>query len=196
MVCAKRVGQASKRRRVIAKSLLALSSVTGVLLIAETGQASTFYWDGDGAGASGSPPTAGVGGAGNWDNISLKWWDGAAYKSWTAAGGEDVADFRGTAATVTIAAGTTVNANKLEFASTNYVIAGGDSASRLNLTGSGIIDISTLPTTKATITGVVSGTNGFTVNAAANTINQQLIVSTTFSGANSTTLSGVITLTG
>src|SRR3954464_10144993 len=92
--------RAAKRRKVFARGLVALSTASGLLAMSQLAHASTFYWDNDGAGATGNPPTAGVGGAGAWDNTSLKWWDGAAYQSWTAAGGQDVADFRGTAANV------------------------------------------------------------------------------------------------
>src|SRR5882724_11996287 len=91
-----------KCRKAIAKGLLALSSAAGLIAATHSAEASTFYWDGDGAGALGNPPTTFVGGAGSWENSTLRWWDGTTYQSWTAAGGQDVADFRGTAGIVTV----------------------------------------------------------------------------------------------
>ena len=86
------VGRANKGRKAVARGLLALSASAGLISAAQIADASTFYWDADGASAVGNPPTAGVGGAGSWDNSGLKWWDGATYQSWTATGGQDVAD--------------------------------------------------------------------------------------------------------
>lgn len=67
----------------------------------------TLYWDGDGTGAVGNPPTSGVGGSGTWDLTTSNWWNGTSYTTWANLGGATgtQASFGGTAGAVTIDAG-------------------------------------------------------------------------------------------
>ena len=118
----------------------AIIALALALAIPSGTHAGTLYWDSDGTGAVGTPPTSGVGGAGTWDTSSAKWWNGSSYQTWTAAGGQDVADFRGTAGTVTVSG--TVNVNKINIATgavgSAYTISSGTVA----FTGSpGIIEV-------------------------------------------------------
>ena len=112
---------------------LALSLNTGA-------RAGTLYWDSDGSGAVGNPPTSGVGGTGTWDTSSSKWWNGTSYQTWIAAGGQDVADLRGTAGTVTVSG--TVNVNKINITVASYTISGSGTVA---FTGApGVIDVNTV----------------------------------------------------
>ena len=90
---------------------------------ATSASAGTLYWDGNNAGATGNPPTAStVGGAGAWQpaaDATPNWWNGTTYQLWNAAGGQDVADFRGTGGAVTL--GGNVAATKLNFLATTAV---------------------------------------------------------------------------
>jgi uncharacterized repeat protein (TIGR02543 family) len=141
-------------------------------LSATIAQAGNLYWDNDGAGASGTPPTSGVGGAGTWDSgTTASWWNGASYQLWNGAGGQDIADFRGTVGVVTVSG--TVNVNKLNVAvgsaGSAYTITGGTVA----FTGSpGILDVNAVSSftfssgasgnlkVNATGNAVTSGTSG------------------------------------
>jgi fibronectin-binding autotransporter adhesin len=91
----------------------------------------TLYWDGSPTGATGNPPTAGVGGAGTWaSSNTTNWWNGTGYQYWTDAGGQDIADFRGTGGAVTISG--TVNVNNIYVRVATVPFSGGT----VNFTGS------------------------------------------------------------
>jgi fibronectin-binding autotransporter adhesin len=136
-------------------SLAVCSGIAG-LLMASQAMAGTLYWGGTGTGAVGNPPTSGVGGSGQWDSsLTANWWDGSAYQLWDSPAGQDIADFRGTAGTVTIDSNDTVNANQLIFNTDGYIVTG-DSTTTLNLTGPGTI---TTNTGTATITAPLQSGN-------------------------------------
>ncbi|MCC7476180.1 MAG: autotransporter-associated beta strand repeat-containing protein [Pirellulales bacterium] len=111
--------------------------------------AGTMYWDADGV-AAGSRATTGVGtgGSGTWNTSSLRWYNGSAEIKWSGA---DDAVFWGTAGTVTLAAGQSVNS--LAFKATGYTLTG----STLTLAG-GSVQVETGVT--ATIASQVAGTVG------------------------------------
>ena len=89
-----------------------------------------MYWDNDGVAAGSYVATgAGMGGSGTWNTSSLKWYNGSAEVAWVD--GND-AVFWGTAGTVTLAAGQTVNS--LTFKTSGYLLT----ASTLTLAGSSI----------------------------------------------------------
>ena len=119
-----------------------------------------LYWDGDGTGAEGNPPTNGVGGAGTWHNSSNNWWNGLSYQQWTNSGGENIAEFRPAVETVTLSG--TVNVSQVVFTNLttggNHTLSGGT----LNLTGVATIQNRDTFTTVDTINSVITGTNGLT----------------------------------
>jgi len=88
--------------------------------VALPAQAAILYWDANGAGATGNPPAANVGGTGTFTAQagSALWWNGTAYQDWVT---NSVADFRVTAGTVTLSTNTT--AGGLVFSSAGWVLA-------------------------------------------------------------------------
>ena len=104
-----------------------------VQLVGQPTLSSSRWWDANGA-------NPGSGGSGIWDNtIAVRWAEtreGGNLYAWNSSRGDN-AVFAHTAGTVTIAAGTLVAARSLSFLSDGYVIASGDSASRLALTAGG-----------------------------------------------------------
>ncbi len=123
--------QATLVKSSIASMLIALG-----LLLAGGLQAATYYWDGDGSGASGSPPSAGVGGSGTWDASSNLWWTGSAYTNWpNTSPSTHIADFRVAAGTVTIAEDTTIEVNTILLALNSFSFTGGNASSVLSFSG-------------------------------------------------------------
>ena len=109
----------SFRNPLLRNFLLAASSIFSFTSLATAG---TLYWDGNGAGATGNPPTANVGGNGTWDtSTTANWWDGTAYQLWNGVDGQDIADFRVTAGTATVSG--TVNVNKINVLTSGYFIS-------------------------------------------------------------------------
>ncbi len=102
----------------------------GALMVGLQVRGGTLYWDGNATGATGNPPTAGVGGVGTWTSAGLQWWNGTAYQAWNGAGGEDIADFRGSGGTVTISG--TVNVSNINVRVATVPFTGGT----VNFTGS------------------------------------------------------------
>ena len=133
------------------------------MVLATGGRAGTLYWDGNGTGASGNPPTAGVGGAGTWDTgTAANWWTGTAYQLWNAAGGQDIADFRGTAGAVTVSG--TVNVNNMIVRANGYSFTTGI----INFPTAGVGGIIEVNTFNAiTFSAALSGK--LTLNATGNT---------------------------
>jgi len=115
----------------------ALLSAAFITLQAPTADAAILYWDGNGTGATGNPPTGTtVGGAGTWTSAGPQWWNGTAYQAWNAAGGEDIADFRGSTGAVIVSG--TVNVNQMLVRTNSYAFSGGT----VNFTGAqGILDV-------------------------------------------------------
>jgi autotransporter-associated beta strand protein len=139
----------------------------------------TLYWDPNGV-------AAGVGGAGTWDATSAFWTTdptgAAGHVTWDSAA-NDTAVFAGTVGTVTInPTVAAINAGGLDFDVSGYTLATAASKSLTFATGANV-DVDTGVT--ATISGVISGANGFTkINAG------ELILS----AAN--TYTGVTTING
>ncbi len=130
------------------------------LMFASHSQAATLYWDGNGAGATGNPPTANVGGGGTWDNATTaNWWTGSAYQVWNAAGGQDIADFRGptpaSGTTHTVSVSGTVSANRLDIRTSVYTFGGTGTIQMVGSPAPGIIDAYNTNTT--TFTAAISG---------------------------------------
>ena len=146
-----------------------LAATTLGLCLGHSSEAATLYWDGNGTGASGGPPpTTGAGGAGAWNSATnANWWTGVGpnfYQFWNAAGGEDIADFRGSVGAVTV--GGTVNVNQMLIrvgtSGTTYSFTGGT----VNFTGTqGIIDAFTTNST----TFASGATGNLKVQATGNT---------------------------
>ena len=140
------------------RRLLCLA-VAALLCVAFTRHASaaTLYWDADGAGS-------GNGGTGTWDTIASLWrlsGTTGALQTYTNTGAATTAVFGGSAGTVTIAAGTTINANALIFKTSGYTIAGSNGTSILNLDGT-TPTITTGAGNTATISANITGTAGLT----------------------------------
>ncbi|GEM_PF-964831 len=112
---------------------------TGILYVSVS-TATNFYWDANGSDASAQNNGSG-GGNGNWDNATPDWWTGGA--SDTAWQSGYIANFGGTAGTVTVAAN--VNPDALLFTTPGYVI---------NNTGGSAISVSN----PVTLIGIPSGT--------------------------------------
>jgi fibronectin-binding autotransporter adhesin len=150
------------------------------LMFASHSQAATLYWDGNGTGATGNPPSAGAGGGGTWDNgTTANWWTGSGYQLWNATGGQDVADFRGPApssgTTFTVAVSGTVSANRLDIRTSAYTFGGTGTIQMVGSPAPGVIDAyTTAPTTfNALLAGAVklqaTGSSiGLTGSAVAN----------------------------
>jgi fibronectin-binding autotransporter adhesin len=135
-----------------------------MLTFGAAASAGTLYWDGNGAGATGNPPTTNVGGTGTWDLTNTRWWNGTAYQTWNASGGLDIADFRVAAGTITV--DTNTSANRLTFMGINssiWILANsGGAVLTLNNTGSPTITFSSAIAAtgnqKLLITGQLAGT--------------------------------------
>lgn len=143
-----------KSRKTSPSAIAGLCSAI-TLMLASHSTSATLYWDGNGAGATGNPPTANVGGVGTWDaGTTANWWTGTAYQVWNAAGGQDIADFRGTAAAVTVTG--TVSANRIDIRSNNYSFSGTGTIQMVGSPAPGIIDAYNTGT--AIFTAALSGT--------------------------------------
>src|SRR4051812_13777158 len=91
--------RAQRRAAGAKKAGLVAISTAALFFSSKHVSAGTLFWDNDATSAN-NPGT--LGGAGTWDSTSAKWWDSATGASgpdqtWVAAGGQDIADFRGTA---------------------------------------------------------------------------------------------------
>lgn len=149
---------------------LALGSGT-VLLNAASG-ADLVRWNG----STVAPAGAVIGGSGTWTLGGGNFSNVAGTISGPWAGNGSLAVFGGAAGTVTIGAGAIVAPSGMNFLTNGYVIAGGNTLSRLQLTGPTGIDMGA--GIGATISAVVSGAGGLTKTGAG---------TLTLSGANSYT---------
>src|SRR3954462_11468987 len=132
--------------------LLALGSA------ARNASAVTLYWDNDTNAANNNITTGtGLGGTGNWDTSSSKWFNGASDVAWTD--GSD-AVFWGNAGTVTL--NTPPSANSVTFHSTGYVVLSSPTSNALTLTGPVSVDTGVADT----IQSLISGTAGLVKNGA------------------------------
>ena len=142
--------------------------------------AGAMYWDNDGVAPGSYIATgAGIGGTGAWNASAKKWYSGGAEVPWV--NGND-AVFWGTAGTVTLAAGQSVNS--LAFKTNGYSLTG----STLTLAGSSIaVDASV----GATISSVLAGSAGLVKNGTGSLV---LSSANTYAG-NTTVALGALVLT-
>lgn len=126
-----------------------------VLLAAISAAAqSQYYWDA----TSPIMNSPGSGGTGNWSTSTADWWVSGSTDSVWANG--NIANFAGTAGTVTLTSA--VTANGLTFSSTSYIIGG---SSMLTLAGSPVITLpGAPPTTITTIACPVAGSAPVTIS--------------------------------
>jgi fibronectin-binding autotransporter adhesin len=191
---------AARRVRPLATSLARFTSVAAVCgaLLAGAGsaRAATYYWDADGAVALNALDGTGLGGAGNWDNVLLNWWNGlsadVAWPNTTA----DTAIFAGTPGLVTLTA--PISANALRF----------DAGFSLNATGANALTLGgVLPSISVTNSGQLvtvdapialssSAVFGGAGNLKLNGIVSGALFGFTKVGAGTVTLSGANTFTG
>lgn len=160
-------------------------------LSAASASAGTLYWDGNATGASGNPPTAGVGGTGTWEpgtDATDNWWNGSAYQEWDDVGGQDVADFRG-ANTYTVTLAGNITANRLNFGSGSGVTLTGNT---IDLGSSGVIDFN--GTVSHQLTSLLKG--AITINATGSSIGFASAAAGTINGDNTLLTSTVLNLNG
>ena len=115
----------------------------------------TLYWDSDGTGASGNPPTSGVAGSGtvNWDLTNARWWDGSAYQLWSAG---SIAVFGGTDGTTTVS--TSTSADGLVWNNSQTLASSGGAVLTLNNVANNINFNTRTPTISATLAGYLNFT--------------------------------------
>ena len=113
----------------------------------------SVYWDNDANAANNNLSTgAGLGGSGNWDTSTSRWYNGSFNAPWSAGNN---AVFWGTASTVTLSAAQ--SANSLSFKTDGYTIIG----STLTMIGPNItVDAGVT----ATISSIVAGSAGLVKN--------------------------------
>lgn len=129
----------------------------GTVLLNVAASADNVWWNGSTLAATGSV----VGGSGTWNLTNGNFANAAGTQAGPWAGNGALAVFGGTTAgTVTIAAGASVAPSGINFLTNGYVIAGGDAASRLSLTGP--TGIQTAAGVNATISAVMSGAGSLT----------------------------------
>ena len=129
-----------------------------------------LYWDADGA------TTAATGGTGAWNASSALWRNGSTGGALQTHSSSATVNSHlgGTAGTLTIAAGTTINTNSLVFdagASGNYTVAGADGTAVLNLTGTSPSIVNNLGGIEK-ISAKLSGSSGFTLTGGNFTVLQ------------------------
>ena len=136
---------------------LILVGTIAALLAGQPARAAVYFWDAD------ADTTAATGGTGNWDTATSLWRAGSDTGSlgiWSNIGGDNDAHLGGTAGTLTLTTGISVNDITVNPTSgTAYTIAG---TQILTLAGTAqsVIDVASGDT--LTITSGLAGTNGFT----------------------------------
>jgi autotransporter-associated beta strand protein len=132
--------------------------------------ADNSYWDANGTYAAG---TSTGGGSGNWDNSTSDWWvSGSSDTTWPSG---TIANFAGTAGTVTVAAGVTADA--LNFTTSGYTVNGSSTLTLASPTST-----ITIPAGTTTIGSPIAGGGALT--------------NLTVSGPGTLVLSGANTFTG
>ena len=149
-------------RMICAASVALIAGVFGSM----EAQAATYYWDSDAA------ATAATGGTGNWDTASSLWRAGSStgtLTTWPAVGGDNDAILGGTAGTLTLITGISVNDITVAPTSgTAYTITGATQTLTLNGTAQSVLDVASGST--LTITSGLVGLNGFTKSSAGTLI--------------------------
>lgn len=178
--------------------------IAGAAALAATSAspAANLFWDANAG-------TAGTGGTGAWDTASSLWRLDTAtggLQTYDNTAGNMTANLGGTAGTLTIAPGLSVNANLINSTVASNVINGADSTSSLNLDGTTptIATAGNALTINAKISGsagltktgvgtfVISGVNTFTGGFTWNETNNHILRV----GSNTALGSGTITLNG
>ena len=128
-------------------------------------RAATYYWDADAAGS------VATGGTGNWDVASSLWRsvsDTGALTTWTNVGNNNDANLGGTAGTLTLTTGISVNDITVNPSpSATYTVTGAQTLT-LNGTAQSVLDVASGST--LTISSGLAGTNGFTKSSAGTLI--------------------------
>jgi autotransporter-associated beta strand protein len=136
---------------------LILVGTIAALLAGQPARAAVYFWDAD------ADTTAATGGTGNWDTATSLWRAGSStgtLGTWLTSGTDNDAHLGGTAGTLTLTTGISVNDITVNPTSgTAYTIAG---TQILTLAGTAqsVIDVASGDT--LTITSGLAGTNGFT----------------------------------
>ena len=137
------------------------STQINALQVRDTSTLTAYYWDENGN-------TAGIGSIdnlGTWDTSSSFWTTDVTGSSGSttypnASGLTTVANFAGTAGTVTIPTATAISAGSITFGTTAYTIAGADNTATLNASGVGALAVTTGTGNSETISAVIAGTAG------------------------------------
>ena len=128
-------------------------------------RAATYYWDADAAGS------VATGGTGNWDVASSLWRsvsDTGALTTWTNVGNNNDANLGGTAGTLTLTTGISVNDITVNPSpSATYTVTGAQTLT-LNGTAQSVLDVASGST--LTISSGLAGTNGFTKSSVGTLI--------------------------
>ena len=133
-------------------------AAVAALFVASPVQAANLFWDAN------ADTTTATGGTGTWDTTTANWRLGTGtgpLQAYDNTAGAMTANLAGTAGTLTIATGTTINVNQLLLGTSAYTINATDATSVLNFDG-------TTPTLSQpsgrsiTINANISGANGMT----------------------------------
>ena len=162
----KRAGAHQKSRKFSALSGSILKLAASVLLLgAASLPAAVVYWDADGTAiGNNSSSGAGLGGSGTWNALNSNWWDGSSPSDAAFPGtGTDTAIFTGTGGIVQL--GSAITVQTLTFNSDGFTITGGTGGTNaLTLASSNAINVNVAGT--ATVSAVVAGSGGLTLNSA------------------------------
>lgn len=143
--------------------LASLLALTAALFPGAAPAANTnLYWD-----ANGSSGT--TGGSGNWETTALLWRNGSAtgaLQAYTNTSPSTItAQLSGTAGTLTIASGVTINVNNVTFSTGGYTLASADATAILNLSGTAPEIDNANGVGAQTISAKITGAAGFTRGA-------------------------------
>jgi len=161
----KRAGAHQKSRKfsALSGSILKLAA-SALLLGAASLPAAVVYWDADGTAIGNNASSgAGLGGAGTWNASNSKWWDGSSLVDAAFPGtGTDTAIFTGTGGIVQL--GSAITVQTLTFNSDGFTITGGTGGTNaLTLASNNAVNVNVAGT--ATVSAVVAGSGGLTVNS-------------------------------
>jgi len=128
--------------------------------------AATLYWDTDAA------TTTATGGTGNWETSSSLWRTGSStgtLGTWPTTGADNDANLSGTAGTLTLTTGISVNDISVAPSPSGiYIITGATQTLTLNGTAQSVLDVASGST--LAITSGLAGTNGFTKSSTGTLI--------------------------
>ena len=147
-----------------ASQALRFAGLACAVVLATPVPGASLQWDGNGA----APP----GGAGTWNLVNLRWYDGSTYRVWDNLALDD-AVFDTTAGTVTL--GAPVVVHNVTFTINNYTITGS------TLTLGGVDPAVAVATGTATINSIIDGVAGLTKSGTGTLVlgNDNLYTGTT-----------------